>query len=376
MLKAVLAVPALEKAAGRLSGPDRSKFNGWADDTSSADCLDSRIAVRGGPGRASARGDTGRSAVAICVAGPPPIELRCYAKPGLRLHAVRSGSNSMNRQSRKFWSLMLIASMLTPGCAPQQPFYCREDGDLSHYLGVATQIEYPDVDESPTCEVANTLPPLTLKNLDNYEIWDLTLNEAVQITLCRSQVMRQLGGRVVSTAPETISRTLVSPVAVTTTYDAALVDTTTGLSVGDPFNGSGTEAALSEFDAQLDASVFWEKNREPQNRSTTNAALFPQILRRIWARLLRALRRRVRKAPLGASATIRITRRTMFCRRSLTMVCPRTLPARFLRALGKPTWRPRSAIRCSKGGALNTTGLRVRFRSINTRPGSAMRSTA
>ena len=183
----------------------------------------------------------------------------------------------MNRQSRKFWSLVLIASMLAPGCAPQQPFYCREDGDLSHYLGVATQIEYPDVDESPTCEVANTLPPLTLKNMDNYQIWDLTLNEAVQITLCRSQVMRQLGGRVVSTAPETISRTLVSPVAVTTTYDAALVETTTGLAVGSVFQGNGTEAALSEFDSQLDASVFWEKNREPQNRAPSVGFLFPQI---------------------------------------------------------------------------------------------------
>ena len=129
----------------------------------------------------------------------------------------------MNGQSRKYLSLVLIASMLTPGCAPQQPFYCREDGDLSHYLGVATDLEYPDVQESPTCEVQNTLAPLTLKNTDNYEIWDLSLNEAVQITLCRSQVMRQLGGRVVSTAPETITRTRVSPVAVTTTYDPALV---------------------------------------------------------------------------------------------------------------------------------------------------------
>jgi outer membrane protein TolC len=179
----------------------------------------------------------------------------------------------MNRQSRKYLSLALIASMLITGCVPQQPFYCREDGDLSHYLGVATEIEYPDVQEGPTCEVASTAPPLTLKNAENYEIWDLSLNEALQITLCRSQVMRQLGGSVSLSGgsiaalpqPETISRNLVSPVAAITTYDPALVDSTTGLSVGDPFNGSGTEAALSEFDAQLDASVFWEKNDRPQN---------------------------------------------------------------------------------------------------------------
>ncbi len=186
----------------------------------------------------------------------------------------------MNRQFRTILSLVLIASMLTSGCAPQQPFYCRETGDLSHYLGVATDIEYPDVQESPTCEINNTLPPLTLKNTDNYQIWDLSLTEVVQITLSRSQVMRQLGGRIVSTAPDTISRTIVSPVAVTTTYDPALVETTTGLSVGDVFNGSGVEAALSEFDAQLDASVFWEKNDRPQNTPNTSAvsAFRPSVL--------------------------------------------------------------------------------------------------
>ena len=185
----------------------------------------------------------------------------------------------MNRPFRKFWSLVLIGATLAPGCAPQQPFYCREDGDLSHYLGVATDIEYPDVEEPLLGEVANTLPPLTLKNADNYQVWDLPLEEVVKITLCNSQVMRQLGVRIQSTAPETISRTLISPVAVTTTYDPALVESTTGLSVGSPFQGSGTEAALSEFDAQFDASVFWEKNRRPQNRpgSGIGASFAPPI---------------------------------------------------------------------------------------------------
>ena len=182
----------------------------------------------------------------------------------------------MNRQFRTFWSLVTSATILLPGCAPQQPFYCREDGDLSHYLDVATDIEYPDVEEPSLNEVTHTLPPLTLKNADNYEMWDLPLAEVVQITLCNSQVMRQLGGRIASTAPETISRTLVSPVAVTTTYDPALTESVTGLSVGSPFQGSGPEAALSEFDAQLDASVFWEKNRRPQNRPT-GLDLFPPI---------------------------------------------------------------------------------------------------
>jgi outer membrane protein TolC len=176
----------------------------------------------------------------------------------------------MNHRCRKSWALVLIASILATGCQPQQPFYCKEDGDLSHYIDVATEIEYPDVQEPSLAEVNCAQAPLTLKNTDNYEMWDLSLEEAVRITLCNSQVMRQLGARIQSFAPETISRTLVSPVAVTTTYDPALAESVTGLSVGSPFQGSGPEAALSEFDAQLDSSVFWEKNRRPQNSNALN----------------------------------------------------------------------------------------------------------
>lgn len=187
----------------------------------------------------------------------------------------------MNHRCRKTWALVLSASVLATGCQPQQPFFFKEDGDLSHYLDVATEIEYPDVQEPSLDEVNCAQAPLTLKNTDNYEMWDLSLEEAVHITLCNSQVMRQLGARVQSFAPETISRTLVSPVAVTTTYDPALAESVTGLSVGSPFQGSGPEAALSEFDAQLDSSVFWEKNRRPQNRA--NSGISAQISPIIFA---------------------------------------------------------------------------------------------
>jgi outer membrane protein TolC len=158
-------------------------------------------------------------------------------------------------------------------------------------MDVATEIEYPDVEEQPLAEVTNTLPPLTLKNAEDYELWDLPLEEAVRITLCNSQVMRQLGGRVQSTAPETISRTLISPVAVTSVYDPALVESTTGLSVGSPFQGSGVEAALSEFDAQLDASIFWQKNDRPQNRLQTFQNLFPVILEQDLANFTSGIRK-------------------------------------------------------------------------------------
>ena len=146
-----------------------------------------------------------------------------------------------------------------------QPFYFLEDGDLSHYVDVSTDIEYPDVEEPLLDEVTQAQRPLSIKNMDDYEIWDLSLEEATRITLCNSNVMRQLGGRVVTNAPDTISRTLVNSSAITTTYDPALVETGNGQSFGSSFDGLGVESALSEFDAQLESSVLWQRNDQPVN---------------------------------------------------------------------------------------------------------------
>lgn len=171
----------------------------------------------------------------------------------------------MSRQTCSNLSLALVFLMLATGCQPTQPFYFGEDGDLSHYVDVSTDIEFPDVDEPSLDEVTHAQRPLTLKNMDDYQMWDLTLEEATRITLCNSQVMRQLGGRVATNAPETLSRTIVNSAAVTTTYDPALTETANGQSFGSTFDGQGVEAALSEFDAQLQSSLIWQKNDRPVN---------------------------------------------------------------------------------------------------------------
>ncbi|MEX0711603.1 MAG: hypothetical protein WD278_04600 [Pirellulales bacterium] len=84
---------------------------------------------------------------------------------------------------------MLVAG----GCTPSQPFYFFDDGDMSHYKGVATAIEYPDVEMMSLADVEQSLPPLTLANSEAREIWDLSLEEAVQDALANSKVMRTLG---------------------------------------------------------------------------------------------------------------------------------------------------------------------------------------
>lgn len=171
----------------------------------------------------------------------------------------------MDRQFRHFFCVLLAGITALTGCAPTQPFYFMEDGDLSHYVDVATQIEYPDVEEPSLDEVTSAMAPLTVRNSENYEVWDLSLEEATRITLTNSQVMRQLGAVVQEQAPETISRNLINSVSVATTYDPALVESATGTASGSQFNGTGPEAALSAFDAQLDSAISWQKNDRPVN---------------------------------------------------------------------------------------------------------------
>ncbi len=76
--------------------------------------------------------------------------------------------------------LALLLAVLA-GCTPQQPFYFHQNlnNELSHYIGMATEIEVPDVKECPLGEVEGALRPLSLANSDAKEIWDLKLEDAV-----------------------------------------------------------------------------------------------------------------------------------------------------------------------------------------------------
>jgi len=181
----------------------------------------------------------------------------------------------MNGQIRLSTSLLLCALMLVSGCKPTQPFFFQEDGnllgpgDLSHYMDIATDIEYPDVEACSLDEVHSAHAPLTIANAENFDVWDLTLEEVTRITLTNSNVIRQLGGRITDggsniagATPETLQNNAAGAV---TTYDPSLVETGNGTGTGNPLSGTGVEAALSEFDAILDSSITWQNNDRPQN---------------------------------------------------------------------------------------------------------------
>ncbi|HHK41520.1 MAG TPA: hypothetical protein ENJ50_03790, partial [Planctomycetaceae bacterium] len=159
----------------------------------------------------------------------------------------------MTGRLQRVVALVVLGLMISTGCHPTQPFFYHEDGDLSHYLDRATQLEYPDVEETPLEEVTHATRPLTVLHPTFREFWDLTLEDAVQIALQNSKVIRNLG----SLTQFTISDGLVGRTALTSTvYDPAIFET-------DP--QFGVEAALADFDAQFTTSVFWQKTDRPQN---------------------------------------------------------------------------------------------------------------
>ena len=181
----------------------------------------------------------------------------------------------MNPQIRFITALVLCVLTLASGCKPMQPFFFNSDGnvfgegDLSHYMDVATDIEYPDVHQPSLEEVQAAREPLTLANSGNFEMWDLSLEQITRITLSNSQVVRQLGGRIsdggsniAGATPETLQQ---NAAAAVTTYDPALVESGNGTGTGSPLSGTGVEAALAEFDAQLDSSVTVQNIDRPQN---------------------------------------------------------------------------------------------------------------
>ena len=92
---------------------------------------------------------------------------------------------------------MLAIAALLAGCMPQQPFYFNDGKceDLSHYIGMATQIEVPNVKERPLSEVEGAMRPLSLTNTDAKEIWPLKLEDAVRNALENSKVIRSSAAR-------------------------------------------------------------------------------------------------------------------------------------------------------------------------------------
>lgn len=166
-------------------------------------------------------------------------------------------------------ALTVVLAALT-GCQPQQPFYFKkvDDNNLAHWKGMATEIEYPDVEADRLDDVEGSKRPFSLLNKEKQEVWDLTLEEAMRLALTNNKVMRNIGGQIQG-PPDFLLR---NPEVIPTIYDPALAESNPR---------TGTEAALSAFDTQLSSSVTWQRLNTPMNVNNFQGSLiqgyFPDV---------------------------------------------------------------------------------------------------
>lgn len=150
------------------------------------------------------------------------------------------------RGPRACCSALVALSLVASGCRTGKEYrFLADDGQVRYARNVATEIEYPDAEGIGPSLQANTLPPNTISRHESLTPWPMTLEEAVKMALATSDVIRDLGGRIIN-----------GPQAVATAYDAALQES-------HPLYG--VEGALSAFDAEATTSIFWENNHRALN---------------------------------------------------------------------------------------------------------------
>jgi hypothetical protein len=141
-------------------------------------------------------------------------------------------------------TLALLLAALS-GCAAPHPPVKLPPPDNARARKVDLQIEDPAYCAPVDMTALSAAPPNLLDASQPPKFRDLTLEEAVQITLANSDVLRDLGGSV-----------LREPETVHTINDPAIVSSEPRI---------GVEGALSEFDASLAAEFFFQKNDRPIN---------------------------------------------------------------------------------------------------------------
>ncbi|MCO6454054.1 MAG: TolC family protein, partial [Pirellulaceae bacterium] len=158
----------------------------------------------------------------------------------------------MKRQLVSVICLVALALNGLPGCMLRNPGH-RFGGDLAHLGQVADQTHYGDVHQAADGSLATmgSPPPRLLTDLTPADFWPMTPEEAVQLAVINSPVLRDLGGTV-----------LRQPPTLRSVYDPALVETNPGRATNIPGAGttSGVPAALSFFDAEFSTRAFFEKN--------------------------------------------------------------------------------------------------------------------
>lgn len=151
------------------------------------------------------------------------------------------------RSIRWIQSLMLMGTI---GCRTAQEVTYFGDAELQHYRDKMLAVEYPNVDQATPQEVAYSQKPRTIREPTQDEIWEMTLLQAVHTAVQNNKMIRTR-----TNSPQMLQNPQTTP----SVFDPALGET------GYLFGNRGVEAALADFDTQLNASTTWGNNATIQN---------------------------------------------------------------------------------------------------------------
>ncbi len=148
--------------------------------------------------------------------------------------------------SRSQIAVLLVGLTTLCGCGLpwKNESVVHQEADWEYYRNAATRVDYTDPYVAEPEVVLTTTAPRTLTD-DDPEFREIKLQDAIQMALTNSKVLRDLGGLV-----------LQSPNSARSVYDPAIQEL-------DP--RFGVPAALSAFDAQFSGSATIQKNDRALN---------------------------------------------------------------------------------------------------------------
>ena len=142
---------------------------------------------------------------------------------------------------------LVLLVVLLGGClsGPRKLVYL-DDVDIEHYRDVATSIVDPGTDEPPQDRPGFAREPRRLSSKEQDEIWDLTLQDTLNLALKNSEIIRSSG-----TFLSPNNRLLANPDFAPSVFNPAIQETAV------QFGQRGVEAALADFDAIFSSSMTW-----------------------------------------------------------------------------------------------------------------------
>lgn len=162
----------------------------------------------------------------------------------------------MRSSPKPFRFARLIAtSLLLTGCAQTSDVrFWREKDPTPFTVNQATDLAQPAVIDKMENDAVSSLAPRTILEERKDEVWNLPLNECVQVALQNNRVIRSRGAFLSEGNP-----ILQNADRAPTVYDPSIQET------GVLFGGRGVEAALAAFDTNFSTTAVWGRNETIQN---------------------------------------------------------------------------------------------------------------